>query len=54
MDLLIARIGPLAQGLQNHPSYVLRAWQRGSLIANEAVIVYRIRLAEKSGRFQGT
>jgi uncharacterized protein len=54
MDLLIARFAPLAQRLEHHPSYVLRALQRESLIAGKSVMLYRIRLAEKSGRFERT
>jgi nitroimidazol reductase NimA-like FMN-containing flavoprotein (pyridoxamine 5'-phosphate oxidase superfamily) len=53
MDLLIQRLAPLAPEESSHPSYVLRTAQVEPATADgRGVILFRIRLTEKTGRFE--
>lgn len=53
MDVLIARLTPLAPKLDLHPSYVLRAAEaESSKVDGRGVVLYRIRLTERTGRFE--
>jgi nitroimidazol reductase NimA-like FMN-containing flavoprotein (pyridoxamine 5'-phosphate oxidase superfamily) len=51
MDLLIQRLTPLASDETRHPSYVLRAAEPATA-DGRGVILFRIRLTEKTGRFE--
>ena len=51
MDLLIQRLTPLAADEASHPSYVLRAAEPATA-DGLGVILFRIRLTEKTGRFE--
>ena len=51
MDLLIQRLTPLAADESSHPSYVLRAVEPAKA-DGRGVILFRIRLTEKTGRFE--
>jgi uncharacterized protein len=53
MDLLIERLGRLATDESSHPSYLLRtAVAEPATADGRGVILYRIRLTEKTGRFE--
>jgi hypothetical protein len=55
MEVLIARFAAIGRVLEPHPSYVLRASQTESPLADgRPVVLYRIRLVEKTGRFERT
>jgi hypothetical protein len=51
MDLLIQRLTPLAPDESSHPSYILRAAEPAAA-DGRGVILFRIRLTEKTGRFE--
>ena len=55
MDVLIARFAELERAQGGHPSYVLRASEAESSRADgRAIVLFRIKLEEKTGRFERT
>ena len=55
MDVLIARFAELERAQEPHPSYVLRASESESSRADgRPIVLFRIELAEKTGRFERT
>jgi uncharacterized protein len=55
MDVLIARFAAVARSQDPHPSYVLRASVAEPPGADgRPIVLFRIRLTEKSGRFERT
>ena len=55
MDVLIARFAELERTQEPHPSYVLRASEAESSRADgRPIVLFRIQLAEKTGRFERT
>jgi hypothetical protein len=55
MDVLIARFAAIESAQDPHPSYVLRAPEAESGRADgRPIVLFRIRLAEKTGRFEQT
>lgn len=55
MDVLIARFAELERAQERHPSYVLRASEAESSRADgRAIVLFRIQLGEKTGRFERT
>ena len=55
MDILIARFAEIERAQEPHPSYVLRASGAESPRADgRAIVLFRIQLGEKTGRFERT
>lgn len=55
MDVLIARFGEIGDKAATHPSYVLRsAGAEPPRADGRPIVLYRIRLAEQTGRFERT
>ena len=55
MDVLIARFAAFERAQERHPSYVLRASEAESSRADgRPIVLFRIQLAEKTGRFERT
>jgi uncharacterized protein len=55
MDILIKRFVAIERSDQPHPSYVFRESQAESPRADgQEIVIFRIRLAEKTGRFERT
>lgn len=55
MDVLIARFAAIERAQDPHPSYVLRAAGAESPQADgRPIVLFRIRLVEKTGRFERT
>ena len=55
MDVLISRFGETGQDGSAHPSYVLRSSGAEPPLADgRPIVLYRIHLAEKTGRFEKT
>jgi nitroimidazol reductase NimA-like FMN-containing flavoprotein (pyridoxamine 5'-phosphate oxidase superfamily) len=53
MDILIARFTEIARSRDAHPSFVLRKSEAESARADgRPIVLFRIRLAEKTGRFE--
>ena len=54
LNLLMARLMPFAASGTSAPAQRLASMTDGSAIAGRSSVVYRIRLAEKTGRFERT
>ncbi len=55
MDVLIARFAAIEHAREPHPSYLLRASEAESSRADgREIVLFRIRLTEKTGRFERT
>ena len=55
MDVLISRFGEVGREASAHPSYLLRSSGAEPPQADgRPIVLYRIRLAEKTGRFEKT
>jgi hypothetical protein len=53
MDVLISRLGQVGDSARTHPSYLLRSSETAG-VDGRPIVLYRILLTEKTGRFEKT
>jgi len=53
MDVLISRLGQIGDSARTHPSYLLRSSETAG-VDGRPIVLYRILLTEKTGRFEKT
>jgi len=53
MDVLISRLGQVGDSAPTHPSYLLRSSETAG-VDGRPIVLYRILLTEKTGRFEKT
>jgi len=53
MDVLISRLGQVGDSARTHPSYLLRSAETAG-VDGRPIVLYRILLTEKTGRFEKT
>jgi len=53
MDVLISRLGQVGDSARTHPSYLLRSSETAG-VDGRLIVLYRILLTEKTGRFEKT